>query len=249
MKRILLLIVIGIISCAQTDSSIVRNNEDSIVRRIRGAQYIKHTDYVLQYSEEHEQAYYVAYILTKRELQGRAQRRDNFRMDPLVTTQSAAESDYTNTGFDKGHLAPAADMVENQRDMDESFYMSNMSPQDPSFNRGIWAQLEDKAREWAVKNGRVVIVTGPILRGKMRTIGRNNVAVPKYFYKIILDIDKPSVKAIGFIIPNRRGTKSLESYAVSVDTVEYYTGLDFFPFLNDSVEEKLEGSADYSVWE
>ncbi|MFW6366492.1 MAG: DNA/RNA non-specific endonuclease [Spirochaetota bacterium] len=243
MKRILIMLFIIAWTTLCSAGSV------EIVRRIPGSQLIEHTDYILEYCEKHEQAYYVAYILTRNELKGTASRKSYFRKDPLVTTGSASHDDYTNSGYDRGHLAPAADMVENDTKMKESFYMSNVSPQEPSFNRGIWKQLEEKVRRWAIANGRVVIVTGPVLRGKMKEqIGKNRVSVPRYFYKVVLDPDEPSVKAIGFIIPNTNATKKLSTYAMPVDDVEKYTGLDFFPYLSDSLEERVEAAADYDEW-
>ncbi|KKM21895.1 hypothetical protein LCGC14_1630810, partial [marine sediment metagenome] len=96
-----------------------------------------------------------------------------------------------------------------------------MSPQDPSFNRGIWKKLEEQIRSWAVENREIYIVTGPVLtNGPYQTIGVNKVAIPKHYYKVVLDYLKPELKAIGFILPNIKGTYPLSQYAVTVDEVE-----------------------------
>ncbi len=217
---------------------------------IAGEQIVRHTGYTLSYNEDAEQASYVAYELTRTEVLTQvAERKDNFRADPAVRTGSAELSDYRSSGYDRGHLAPAADFRWSSDAMSDTFYLSNMSPQDPSFNRGIWADLEAAVRVMAYENESIYVVTGPVLTdGPYETIGDNNVAVPKNFYKVILDYTEPEIKAIGFILPNEGSSKSLESFAVTVDKVEEVTGIDFFPSLPDDQEEIIESSLDLSRW-
>ena len=210
-------------------------------------QIIKHTFYTLSYSEKNEQAEWVAYELTKSKVYGQVSRTDNFREDPLVKTGSATLSDYKGSGYDRGHLAPAGDMKSSRTSMSESFYMSNMSPQIPSFNRGIWKKLEGQVRTWAVENEHIYIVTGGILSSKLGSIG-NGVTIPKYYYKVILDYNEPEIKAIALILPNEKGTKQLDEYVVTIDRVENLTGIDFFPALPDDLENKLEADSDPSKW-
>ena len=158
---------------------------------------VEHEAYVLGYSESHEQSSWVAYQLTSTELQGTYKRRDNFRADPMVESGSAALSDYAKSGFDRGHLAPAADMKWSKLVMSESFFMSNMSPQVPSFNRGIWKKLEGQVRDWALHEGSLLVVTGPILTDDVKqTIGGNLVTVPKRYYKVLLDLEGANQKGI-----------------------------------------------------
>ena len=205
--------------------------------------------YTLQYNEQFEQADWVAYELTREEVMGQTDRRDSFKSDPDVDTSSASLADYRGSGFDRGHLAPAADMKMSSSSMSESFYMSNMSPQNPSFNRGIWSKLESHVRTWAYENEAIFIVTGPVLtKSSYPTIGTNRVAIPEFYYKVILDYTSPGLKAIGFILPNEKGQRELESYAMSIDAVEEFTGLDFYSALSDDVEERLESSYDTSLW-
>ncbi len=109
-----------------------------------------------------------------------------------------------------------------------------MSPQEPGFNRGIWKNLEEKVRDWAFENKKIYIVTGPVLRNGLPKIGPNQVAVPEYFYKVILDYSAPSLKGIAFLMPNLSSTRSLQSYAVSIDAVEKATGINFFPNISDA---------------
>ena len=155
-------------------------------------------------------------------------RTDDFRRDRAVTTGSATLADYRHSGYDRGHLAPAAAMAWSQGVMSESFYLSNMSPQDPGFNRGIWRQLEARVRDWADLHGEVFVVTGPVLESELPTIGPSGVSVPAYYYKVVVDLRPPGVEGIGFILPNGSANQSIGRYTVSIDSVEAFTGIDFF---------------------
>ncbi len=203
----------------------------------------------LSYNEEHEQANWVAYILTKEMVKNdKAERNDNFRPDENIQTGSATLADYRGSGYDRGHLAPAADMHWSEESMDESFLMSNMSPQNQEFNRGIWKTLEDKVRDFAVENERIYVVTGPVLKDITYKIGKNNVSVPKYYYKVILDISQPSFKGIAFLMKNEESTKSLASFAMSIDELEKFTGFNFFQSVTDSAIEKIEADFNINAW-
>ena len=208
--------------------------------------------YSLGYSEEHEQARWVIYRLTYEEATTKStSREDNFRPDPEIPTGSATLADYKNSGKDRGHLAPAADMAYSLKTMDESFYMSNMSPQEPEFNRGIWKLLETWVRYTAVTEKDIYIVTGPILP-KIKTpdtitIGPSKVTVPEAYYKVVWDRTEP-MKMIGFILPNKGSSEPLQSFVVSVDEVERKTGLDFFSLLPKEQQEALESNITIDAW-
>ena len=210
---------------------------------------IRHIGYTLSYNEEYELANWVAYELTKEEVLGTEERGDDFREDKAVSTGSAKLKDYKSSGYDRGHLAPAADFKWSAEAMSDTFFLSNMAPQDPSFNRGVWGDLEAAVRTMAYDNGSIYVVTGPVLTdGPYKTIGDSKVAVPNYFYKVILDYTDPELKAIGFILPNEGSSASLSSFAVSVDEVEEMTGIDFFPALPDDQESELEKNFSTSKW-
>jgi endonuclease G len=211
-------------------------------------QIVKHNYFTLSYSEKHELAEWVAYELTKERAEGDIERSDNFCIDPLVSTGSANPDDYVGSGYDKGHLAPAADMKFNSTAMLECFYMSNMSPQAPSFNRGIWKQLEEQVRTWAITYKDIYIVTGGVLKYTSGDIGANHVSIPKYFYKVVLDYTEPDIKAIALILPNEKGTKQLEEYVITIDSLESLTGIDFFPALPDKLEKELESTSHPEKW-
>ena len=213
-------------------------------------QVVDHNFYSLCYLEKYEQSAWVFYRLTKEMCELNAlKRNDKFLTDPFVKTGSAENFDYKNSGYDRGHLCPAGDMNWSEKSMTETFYMSNMSPQLHAFNAGIWAKLEAKARKWAVTNDEIYIVAGGILKEGLKTIGvKNKIAVPEYFYKIILDNKEPRIKAIAFIMPNAASKKSIFSFAVPVDSVEKITGIDFFPGLSDSLQNSLESKCDTVIW-
>ncbi|MBC7655437.1 MAG: DNA/RNA non-specific endonuclease, partial [Oligoflexus sp.] len=139
---------------------------------------ITHTGYSLLYNETHEQANWIAYELTKAETNKLFKRTNKFIPDTKVKTGTASDKDYEGSGYDRGHLAPASDMGWSSIAMAESFYYSNMSPQTPSFNRGIWKNLEGLVRTWAVENNSIYIATGPVLTNELQTIGANKVSVP-----------------------------------------------------------------------
>ena len=237
MKKIfLLLFFIPTFLFSQEASNFLPTNNGELVH---------HTYYSLSYSEQHEQAEWVFYEIKKERILGLASRKNNFRSDNSVSTNSATLSDYKGSGFDRGHLAPAHDFSFNKDAMSESFYMSNMSPQDPSFNRGIWGKLERLIRNWGT-NSSIYVVTGPILNACTTTIGSNNVCVPNYYYKVIYNATNQ--KMISFILPNKGGFHNLEYYVCTTDSLEELTSIDFFPILEDNLEEKLESEIHKELW-
>lgn len=214
------------------------------ISRIKG-ELVIHNHYRLFYSEQHEGAYWVVYRLDSLYLSGNAQRKDNFKADPKVTTGSAHPDDYKGSGFDRGHLCPAASMTIDQTAMDESFYMSNMSPQSPSLNRGRWLTLEDQLREWVLHYDSLIVAVGPVYAKEYKVIGENEVAVPSQFYKIIWDGGE---RMIGFLFPNEKCPEPLIYYAVPVDSIESLTGFDFFSIIPNKIEKVIESTINTGVW-
>ena len=205
--------------------------------------------YALGYVEYHEQPAWVVYRLTKQQaLTKAAKRSDKFKEDPEIPTGSATLADYRRSGFDRGHLCPAADMAYSMRTMDDSFFMSNMSPQRPKFNRGVWKDLEAQVRDFAISEHDIYVVTGPILpKTKTITIGSNKVTVPTHYYKVVYDRTPPE-KMIGFILPNDGSDRPLQDFAVTVDAVEEATGLDFFSTVPQPKQERLESTISVQDW-
>lgn len=213
---------------------------------ISPGEIIRHNYYILSYNEDTEQANWVYYKLTKQMTRGDA-KRTNFRMDPLVSTISASVSDYTNSGYDRGHLCPAADMKFSKDAMYESFYMSNVSPQVPGFNRGIWKKLENQVRNWVQNKDSLYVVTGPIFNDSTFTIiGDNKVKVPAYFYKVLYE--PAHDKMIAFILPNQPSGQPLENFTSTVDSLEMITNIDFFSQLQDELENQIESNIELDGW-
>ncbi|NTW25207.1 MAG: DNA/RNA non-specific endonuclease [Lentimicrobium sp.] len=204
--------------------------------------------YSISYNCYFNIANWVAWELTAEETRSKVKRKNHFKPDPMLDSCKVVPGDYARSGFDKGHLAPSADMCWSLQAMEESFFMTNMAPQKPRFNRGIWKRLEDQSRDWAVENNSVYIITGPILREGLPTIGNNKVSVPEYFYRVIMDISEPEVKGIAFVIANKRLSGALTDFAVSIDSVETLTGLDFFSSLPDALEVNIEQSFNPVDW-
>ena len=205
--------------------------------------------FALGYIEYHEQPAWVIYKLTRAEVQAQVARRTNrFREDPEIPTGSATNADYRKSGYDRGHLAPAADMAFSVQTMADSFFFSNMSPQVPAFNRGIWKRLEEQVRKFALQEGEIMVVTGPVLpKEKSITIGNNKVTVPDRYYKVVYELTPPQ-KMIGFIIPNSGSTRPLQDFAVTVDAVEKETGLDFFSLVPRQEQDRLESTITLDAW-
>ena len=128
----------------------------------RKEQLIRHLGYVVSYNPDKKVPNWVAYELTRQETQGKSKRSDRFVADPSVRGPIATNADYTRSGYDKGHMAPAADMKWNSQAMKESFYFSNMCPQHPQLNRRGWKNLEEKIRDWAIADSAVIVICGPI---------------------------------------------------------------------------------------
>lgn len=205
--------------------------------------------FALGYIEYHEQPAWVIYKLTQTEVQAKVAKRTNrFREDPEIPTGSATNADYRKSGYDRGHLAPAADMAFSVQTMADSFFFSNMSPQVPAFNRGIWKRLEEQVRKFALQEGEIMVVTGPVLpKEKSITIGNNKVTVPDRYYKVVYDLTPPQ-KMIGFIIPNSGSTRPLQDFAVTVDAIEKETGLDFFSLVSRQEQDRLESTITLDAW-
>ncbi len=211
-------------------------------------QIIHHNGYSLSYNEEFEQAEWVAYELKKEHLSKKNFKRPYFEIDKAVKTNAANWRNYKKSGYDKGHLCPAGDRRYSKAAHNETFLTSNISPQEHKFNAGLWNRIEQKTRYWAGRYNGVFVVTGGVLKGKMKTIGDEAVAVPNQFYKIILDYNNGAPKVIAFLTPHKDSKEPLYNYVVSVNSVEALTGIDFFPELDDAIESKIEASDNYKNW-
>lgn len=215
---------------------------------------ISHDSYTLSFNLDRLTPTWVAWCLTPSRVNGNVKRTDFFDGDPAVDAKyRVVHGDYYNSGFDRGHMCPAADNRHSQRAMVQCFYMTNMCPQSHALNVGGWNDLEIQCRSWAKNYGRLYICAGPIYDGKstLRRIGTRRsyrIAVPDRFYKVVLMVGAKTTKAIGFIYPNASANRDIRYYAVSVDEVERLTGLDFFYQLDDAVEKRVEAECKPAAW-
>lgn len=242
-------------SQVQADSTLIAACSESdylrfIPKSTINYQVIKHTGFALAYSEYNEQATWVSYVLLPEECGGDEERSSSFYPDPKVSTGSATNEDYKGSGFDRGHLAPAGDMGYSAITMKESFYYSNMSPQEPSFNRGIWKKLESKVRDWSKNGDTLLVITGPVLSDslKLEKIGPNEVRIPKSYYKVVVKRTAKGYTAIGFILPNEASSSDLKSFIVTIDQIEKRTGLDFLPNVSKKKQKSLESTVKREYW-
>jgi endonuclease G len=249
------------ISCPEATHEIADVHETADVRNYldyserpqlengRAEEIIEYSGYAVSYNPDYKIANWVAYELTAEEAASTLfKRASSFTVDPNLRGRSATDSDYRNSGYDRGHLAPAADMRWAAEAMRESFYFTNICPQNGSLNSGLWSRVESKCREWAIEHGAVLIATGPvIIDGQYGHIGASRVTVPDYFYKAICIVsnDKQPL-SIGFVFENTKPTAgNFMEKTVSVDSLERLTGIDFFTTFPKSVQEEMEVS---TVW-
>lgn len=228
-----------------------------------GEKLIEHSAFSLVYSEQHEQAKWVAHILVPEVTAGNVSRSNDFREDPLVGTGTAVEKDYflkyeqengdfeyDGFGYDRGHLAPSADFRWSQKALSESYFYSNMSPQVPELNRGAWAELESILRNYIYRHpkSQLYIVSGPVLHDALPKIERsiNQISIPEQYFKVVLDLKYQ--RAIAFLMPNKKIHAPIETFAVSIDEVEEISGLDFFAKLPDNMENILESQTEGNIW-
>lgn len=211
-------------------------------------QIVKHDYYTLSYHEKYEQAEWVAYELTPSHIKRIDRKRPYFIYDKKVKTKSANYRNYKQSGYDRGHLVPAGDMRFSLEAYNDTFFTSNISPQNHDFNAGLWNRLEQKTRYWTKKYGTIYVITGGVLKDGLKTIGKEKVAVPNHFFKIILDYNNSNPKAIAFLMPNKKSKEPIYKFTTSIDTIEKLTGIDFFPALSDDIEDSLESNSDYKDW-
>jgi endonuclease G len=210
----------------------------------RKEQIIYHEGYTVSYNSEYKIANWVAYELTKEEADGKIKRSDKFLSDPMVEEdETVTNEDYKQSGYDKGHLAPAGDMKWSYKAMQESFYFTNICPQNKGLNAGIWNTLEKQCRKWANQYGTLLIVTGPVIEDDLKRFGKHRVGIPNSFYKVVCIPSGNKPKGIGFLFENKNYTQtSIRSMAVLIDSVEKVTGIDFFPSFPIEIQAEMESS-------
>lgn len=209
---------------------------------------VKHSHFMLSYNEPFEQAEWVAYTLKREHLTHDDRKRPYFIEDPKVRTKSADWRNYKGSGYDRGHLCPAGDRRFTKQAYNETFYTSNISPQNREFNAGVWNELEMQVRMWAKQYGEIFVVTAGVLENGLKEIGDEDVDVPKYYYKIVARGKGDNLKMVAFLMEGKQSSKPLKQFSVPVDEIEKRTGIDFFEKLPKEQQDQLESKIDTGSW-
>ncbi len=259
--------VISLCSCRRSAASPVHNTSDTVTEsrqhigiptsellKVKIPDYLdsqmkNYEGFTVSFNEYNHTPNYVAWELTASETNGSISRKGRkFRWDSTVDG-CPEHDDYTHSGFDRGHMIPAADCKYSVQAMEDCFYMTNICPQNHSLNTGGWKKLEEACRDWAIRYNAIIIIAGPIYKNtNTKFIGDAGVRVPSGFFKVVLDANSPRPKAIGFIYPNTPAPGEISSYAAPIRNVEKLTGFDFFHQLPDSIENAVETQCDYTRW-
>lgn len=213
------------------------------------AQIKDYTGFTVNFNASNHTPNYVGWELLSGEINGNVPRDNRFWHDPDIDGCPDIP-DYKRSGYDRGHLYPAADAKWSRRSMSDCFTFANMVPQAHSLNSGAWKTLEDKERLWVARDGRLIIIAGPIYTSKdSRRIGAIGVRVPSGFFKILLAPDVDTPRAIAFVYPNDYAPGNMQNYSMSVDEAEMLTGFDFFSLLPDDIESTIESTASFKEWD
>ncbi len=217
-------------------------------------EWIKKPNYLIYYDQDIMQARFALHKLESADTRGSANRHGlRFNENEPTMLPVASYSDYSGSGFDRGHLVPAADFQCCQEQLEETFAMSNVAPFDSLLNRYAWAELEKKTRQWARRYGELYVITGPVFEHRMQYFGKyTDISVPTHFYKLLVRYSTNSSipeSTIAFLLPNEPTPHFvMERQMVSIDDLEAKTGLDFFKSLPDELEDKLENARRNGSW-
>ncbi len=214
------------------------------------SQIVKYPGFEISFNPDVHQPNYVVWELTAEESEATGKRESKFAPDPDVKG-CATLNDYRGSGFDRGHMIPAADVKWSDDAMQASHYLTNIVPQDHRLNSGPWASLEGLCRNWACRDSAIIIVCGPVLTDRMpRTIGKDNkIPVPERFFKVVLAPYTTPMHGIAFILNNGYVEGGVQAAATTIDQVEAITGFDFFASLPDSIETEVEQQCQFQKWQ
>ncbi len=252
----------ALIENAKLEDVIFRIHKYALPKIENGDFVICHSAICMVFSQKYKLAKWVVHIITPDIIEGRVSRTNNFRDDPLINN-TANDSDYfiktliddgkykyQGFGYDRGHLAPSADFRWSSIALSESYYFSNITPQSPELNREKWVEIEGFLRGYVYNNPKnyLYVVTAPVLNDSLLVIEKSphKIPIPQYHYKIAVDLDKKI--GIAFLVPQKNLTYPIESYIVSIDSIEKITGFDFFTSLSKEDEILIESNSVFSKW-
>jgi len=222
--------------------------DDSFYPKSTTGEIVRHQYYTLSYSQKHKQAEWVAYTLHPSHLSDNSFDRPYFEIDNKVKGGSADWRNYRGSGYDRGHLCPAGDRRFSYEAYAETFLTSNASPQNPGFNSGVWNRLEIQIRRWVPTTGELFIITGGVLKEGLDTIGKDQVSIPEYYFKVIVGYHQSEPIAIGFLIPNQTSGEPISTFVTSIPQIEKLTGLKLFNNFDQVTEARLKGPVNYGFW-
>ena len=231
-------------------AKVVRLYEIPAPLKDRPEQILHRKGYTVSYNNATRNPNWVAWHLTKSHTYGSNQRSGEvFTEDVSVSRPRATDADYYNSRYDRGHMCPAGDNKWDKEAMAQSFLFTNVCPQNHGLNKYEWNDLEMLCRDWAREYGAIDVVCGPVYSssGEQKTIGKNRVWVPDAFFKVVL-CRQGKAKAIGFLYRNEGKKQPMADAVCTVDEVERLTGLDFFPELDDKIENRIEATATLTDW-
>lgn len=207
-----------------------------------------YTGFTVNFNKDNHTPNYVAWELLGTEVTNDVSRSDYFWQDTRIEG-CPTHYDYSRSGYDRGHMCPAADQKWSEKAMEDCFVMANMCPQDNQLNSGAWNTLENKERQWARRDSAIMIVAGPIYeKSDTKRIGEIGVRVPSAFFKAIVAPYLDNPRAIAFVYPNMPSPGNMQDYAMSVDDLEEILGYDLFPALPDHLENLVESEYSFTEW-
>ena len=212
-------------------------------------QIVEYEGFRVSFNPDNKTPNWVAWELLGSETDGQESRYNKFWQDTKVDGCPTTK-DYSNSGYDRGHLCPAADQKWSKQAMIDCFSLANIAPQDHSLNSGAWSTLEKKERYWAERDSAIVIIAGPIYTEEdTKRIGEAGVRVPSAFFKVMIApyLDHP--RGIGFVYPNMTSPGNMRDYSMTIDEVEELTGIDFFYNLPDELETQIESTSSFKAWD
>lgn len=210
-----------------------------------------YTGFTVSFNPDMHVPNYVIWELTANEAQADSVTRSGAKFTCDYSIEGCPDTyDYRNSGFDRGHMCPAADMKWSRQAMDDCHIMTNIAPQTHKLHGGPWKTLESNCRKWALRDSALIIISGPILTDRLsRRIGTTGVIVPERYFKVVLAPYANPPRGIAFIMNNYDTTGGVQPTATTIDEVETITGFDFFAALPDEIENQVESQSNYQQWQ
>ncbi|MCC8035927.1 MAG: DNA/RNA non-specific endonuclease [Rikenellaceae bacterium] len=211
-------------------------------------------NYTLLYDTKYMISYWVAYPLVTDHI-GNVSRTNAWAFDPSVPSEYQANlklGSYNDSSYDRGHQLPSGDRTHDRTANQQTFYSTNMTPQNSTLNQNAWAKLEAEVRKWAQKCDTMYVVTGAILPENEDQItyipdkAGKNIAKPEYYFKALARRTGETFSTVAYKYDNVSTTGSnFDNYKLSVKELEDLTGFEFFPALSDAIKSNTDVTSWY----